>query len=40
MSSEDTKISEFNQNQKSNKAPFIISADLERRIEKVNGIKK
>ena len=40
MSSEDTKISKFNQYQKSDKAPFIISADLERIIEKVNGCKK
>ena len=29
MSSEDTKILEFNQYQKSDKAPFIIYADLE-----------
>ena len=29
MSSEDTKIFEFNQYHKSNKTPFIIYADLE-----------
>ena len=29
MTSEDTKISEFNQYQKSDKAPFMIYADLE-----------
>ena len=29
MPSEDTKILEFNQYQKSDKAPFIIYADLE-----------
>ena len=29
MSSADTKMLEFNQNQKSDKEPFIISADLE-----------
>ena len=28
MPSEDTKILQFNQNQKSDKAPFIIYADL------------
>ena len=36
MSSEDTKILEFNQYQKSDKAPFIIYADLECYIEKIN----
>ena len=30
MPSEDTKISEFNQYQKSDKAPFITYADVER----------
>ena len=29
MSSEDTKILQFNQNQKSHKAPFVVYADLE-----------
>ena len=37
MPSEDTKISEFNQNQKSDKAPFIVYADLECIIEKIDG---
>ena len=36
MSSEDTKILEFNQYQKSDKAPFIIFADLECKIEKTD----
>ena len=35
MPSEDTKILLFNQYQKSNKAPFIIYADLESVIEKI-----
>ena len=39
MSSEDTKILEFNQYQKSDKAPFIIYADLECIIEKIDGCK-
>ena len=39
MSSENTKILEFNQYQKSDKAPFIIYADLECIIEKVDGCK-
>ena len=34
MPSEDTKLIEFNQHQKSDKAPFIIHADLECIIEK------
>ena len=34
---EDTKILEFNQYQKSNKAPFVIYADLECIIEKIDG---
>ena len=38
-SSEDTCISEFNKNQKSDKAPFIIYADLECIIEKIDGCK-
>ena len=39
MPSEDTKILEFNQYQKSDKAPFIIYADLECLIEKIDGCK-
>ena len=39
MPSEDTKIIEFNQYQKSDKAPFIIYADLECIIEKTDGCK-
>ena len=39
MPSEDTKILEFNQYQKSGKAPFIIYADLECIIEKTDGCK-
>ena len=39
MPSEDTKILEFNQYQKSNKAPFIIYADLECLIKNVDGCK-
>ena len=39
MPSEDTKILEFNQNQKSDKAPFIIYVDLECIIEKIDGCK-
>ena len=39
MRSEDTKILEFNQYQKSDKAPFIIYADLECIIEKIDGCK-
>ena len=39
MPSEDTKILEFNQYQKSDKAPFIIYADLECIIEKINKCK-
>ena len=39
MLSEDTKILEFNQYQKSDKAPFIIYADLECIIEKIDGCK-
>ena len=39
MPSEETKILEFNQNQKSDKAPFIIYADLEFLIEKIDGCK-
>ena len=40
MSSEDTKILEFNQYQKPDKAPFIIYADLECTIQKIDGCKK
>ena len=39
MRSEETKISEFNQYQKSDKVPFIIYADLECIIEKIDGCK-
>ena len=37
--SEDTKISEFNQYQKSDNAPFIIYGDLECLIEKTDRYK-
>ena len=37
--SEDTKILKFNHYQKSDKAPFIIYADLECMIEKTDGYK-
>ena len=40
MLSEDTKILEFNQYQKCDRAPFIIYADLECIIEKIDGCKK
>ena len=39
MPSEDTKILEFNQFQKSDKATFIIFADLEYSIEKIDRCK-
>ena len=39
MPSEDTKILQFNQYQKSDKAPFIIYADLECLTEKTDGCK-
>ena len=39
MPSEDTKILGFNQYKKSDKAPFIIYADLECIIEKIDGCK-
>ena len=39
MPSEDTKILEFNQYQKSDKAPFIIYAYLECIVEKIDGCK-
>ena len=39
MPSEDTKILEFNQYQKPDKAPFIIYADFECIIEKIDGCK-
>ena len=39
MPSEDTKILEFSQYQKSNKAPFIIYADLECLIKNIDGCK-
>ena len=37
MPSEDTKILEFNQYQKSDKVPFIIYLDLKYIIEKIDG---
>ena len=40
MPSEDTKILEVNQYQKSDKARLIIYADLEFIIEKIDGCKK
>ena len=39
MPSEDTKILEFNKNKKSDKASFIIYADLECIIKKIDGCK-
>ena len=39
MPYEDNKTLEFNQYQKSHKAPFIIYADLECLIEKIHGCK-
>ena len=39
MPSEDTKLLVFNQYQKSDKASFIIYADLECIIEKIDGYK-
>ena len=39
MPSTDTKILELNQYKKSSKAPFIIYADLECIIEKIDGCK-
>ena len=39
MNSEETKILEFNQYQKFDKAPFIIYADLEGIIERIDGCK-
>ena len=39
MPSVDTKISEFDQYQKSDKTPFIIYANLECLIEKLMGAK-
>ena len=39
MPSNDSKILEFNQYQKSYKAPFIIYSDLECIIEKIAGCK-
>ena len=39
MPSKDAKILEFNQYQKSDKAPFIIYADLQCIIEKFDGCK-
>ena len=39
MPSKDTKILEFNQYQKYDKAPFIIYVDLQYIIEKIDGCK-
>ena len=39
MPSQDTKILEVYQYHKSDKAPFIICADLESLIEKIDGLK-
>ena len=39
MSFEDFKILGFNQYQRSDKAPFIIYADLKRIVEKIDGCK-
>ena len=39
MPSQDNKTLEFNQYKKSSKAPFIIYADLECLIEKLDGCK-
>ena len=39
MASEDTKILEFNQYQKSDKVPFIVYTDLECIIKKTDGCK-
>ena len=39
MPSEDTKVLEFDQYQKSDKVPFIIYPDLECTIEKIDGCK-
>ena len=39
MSFEETKILEFNQNQKSNKVTSIIYANLECILEKIDGCK-
>ena len=39
MPSEDTKILEFNRYGKSDQAPFIIYADLECLIEKIDGCR-
>ena len=39
MPSEDTKLLEINQYQKSDKVPFIIYADLTWVIEKIDGCK-
>ena len=39
MPFKDTKILEFNQNQKSDKAPLVIYPDLEFIIQKVDGCK-
>ena len=40
MPPEDTKILDFNQYEKSDKAAFIIYVDLECLVEKIDGYKK
>ena len=39
MPSEGTKVLEFNQYQKSDKAPFLIYADLKYLVENIDGYK-
>ena len=39
MPSQDTKVLEFNKNQKIDKVPFIVYSDLECLIEKIDGCK-
>ena len=39
MSSEDTKILQFNQNQKFDQTPFAIYADLKSLIKRIDGCK-
>ena len=40
MTSDDTKILKFNQYRKSDKAPFLIHADIECLLEKIDECKK
>ena len=40
MLSEDTKVLEFNQYQKSDKTPYFIYANIESLLEKIDGCKK